>query len=272
MTRSWGRVTTSVLMVSLMCVLAVGQAYASDDSEAGRGARGDRDVVETPSRILGDSQKPGRGDDACRSGALALTVDGGPNPEVTRPLVQVLQRLDLPATFFVVGRQVERFPAYVRRLDRLGYGIGNHTFTHSDMATMTRAQIDSEISATADALGRAGVRPSRYFRFPFGSRTPQVERYVTSLGYTVAGWTVKSRDLPSSSSAEIVDRVMRQLRARAGQGADKSSILLTHDSKPHSVLTVRAMPRIVRGARALGYCFSSLRDDGGTLAKAVAGP
>lgn len=198
---------------------------------------------------------------ACRAGYLALTFDGGPRPKVTEPLVKSLLRLDVPATFLMVGHMVDANPEIAAMVADAGFTIGNHSYTHRDMRNMSAGQINREIDYTAAALRRAGVRPSRYFRFPLGSRTPRVERQVIAKGYTVTGWNVESNDIPSRTSAEIVDRVLKKLASVRRV----SNILLLHDSKAKSTLTVKAVPTIVRQARRLGYCLSSLHDDGGSL-------
>jgi peptidoglycan/xylan/chitin deacetylase (PgdA/CDA1 family) len=103
---------------------------------------------------------------------VALTFDDGPDPTWTPRIAAELRRLHAPATFFVVGSEVVRHPAIVRRLYAQGFELGNHTFTHADLAAVPRWRVSLEIGATDNAIaGAVGVHP-RLLRLPY-SATPE---------------------------------------------------------------------------------------------------
>ncbi|MDQ2939012.1 MAG: polysaccharide deacetylase family protein, partial [Actinomycetota bacterium] len=102
---------------------------------------------------------------------IALSFDDGPDPRWTPRIAQALLRLHVPATFFVVGDHVIRHPGIVDDLVRDGFEVGNHTFTHSDLADLPSWQRNLQVSLTESAVaGAAGVRP-RFLRPPY-SATP----------------------------------------------------------------------------------------------------
>ena len=100
---------------------------------------------------------------------IALTFDDGPDPHWTPKIASALERLHVPATFFVVGSEVVRHPDLVRQLHRAGFELGNHTFTHADVSTLPGWERNLQVSLTDNALaGTVGVRP-RLFRPPYSS-------------------------------------------------------------------------------------------------------
>ena len=100
---------------------------------------------------------------------IALTFDDGPSPRWTPRIAAALTRLHVPATFFVVGSEVVRHPDVVRRLHREGFELGNHTFTHGDVAALPGWEQRLQIGLTDNALaGTVGIRP-RLFRPPYSS-------------------------------------------------------------------------------------------------------
>ena len=124
---------------------------------------------------------------------IALTFDDGPDPRWTPRIAATLRRLDVPATFFVVGSQVVRHPGIVRRLRAQGFELGNHTFTHSDLAALPAWERNLQIGLTENALaGTVAVRP-RLIRPPYSSVpavvTPRQHRALEGLarrGYVIA--------------------------------------------------------------------------------------
>src|SRR2546425_7421681 len=103
---------------------------------------------------------------------LALTFDDGPDPRWTPRIAATLRRLGVPATFFMVGEHVVRYPGLVARLQDEGFEIGDHTFNHVDLTTIPGWERKLQVSITDTAItGAAGIRP-RFFRPPF-SGDPQ---------------------------------------------------------------------------------------------------
>jgi len=185
---------------------------------------------------------------------IALTFDDGPDPKWTPRVIAVLRRARVPATFFVVGAQAVRNPDLIRTLHRDGFELGNHTFTHVDLAGVPVWERRLQISSTESALtGLVGLRP-RLVRPPYSS-TPEA---VTALeagiyadiarrGYLIALSDFDGRDWTRPGTEEI-------LRAITPKG-DTGGIVLLHDAGGDRSETVAALTRLIPRLRARGFRF-----------------
>ncbi|QZY27701.1 polysaccharide deacetylase family protein [Nocardioides coralli] len=191
----------------------------------------------------------------CRSGYVALTFDDGPAGPTDR-LVRILRRAGVPATFFMVGQRVAAAPATARRVERAGFLVANHTWAHADMRTQSAAEVAQTLRATQRALRRAGTHPTRLMRPPYGALDDTALRAIHASGYVPVLWTVDSRDWAGGTAAQIANRILAGLRPNA------QNIVLQHDGVGHSPTSVAAVPRVIRGARARGYCFTALDERG----------
>jgi peptidoglycan/xylan/chitin deacetylase (PgdA/CDA1 family)/sulfur carrier protein ThiS len=180
-------------------------------------------------------------------GQVALTFDDGPWPVQTRQVVHILGRMHVPATFFMVGYLVERYPGIVRLVRDAGMRIGDHSWDHPvdpALADLTVAQVAEEIGKTADALAALGLEATM-FRPPGGSYDEAVLREVEREHMRLVTWSVDPRDWnPHTSVREIVHRVLRAVAP--------GSIILLHDGGGDRGRTIRALPRIIRGIRRMG--------------------
>src|SRR6266571_3793638 len=191
----------------------------------------------------------GRGPGAGR--VAYLTFDDGPNPGATEPILDTLAGLGVPASFFMVGEHVRRFPGIARRVVAAGHEVGNHTLRHPKLHFRGPRRIDAELTGAHAVIANATGRAPRSFRAPHGYRNPFVTRSARRLGYTVFGWTFGVWDSdPRVSAAEIRRRVARKLRPGA--------IILLHDGDGYDPAgdrrrTAEALPGIIADARvALG--------------------
>src|SRR5262249_28463562 len=114
----------------------------------------------------------------------ALTFDDGPNPEVTPRLLSLLERHNVPATFFLLAKYVRAYPDLAREISARKHRIGNHTYTHPSLVFMTRAQIQDELKRCEDALFSATGRRSDRVRPPFGFRGPQFDSAARQMGFS----------------------------------------------------------------------------------------
>src|ERR1039457_1000625 len=117
-----------------------------------------------------------------RPGELALTFDDGPNPVWTPRLLDLLASHDVRATFFLVGSHAQAQSALVRQIVAAGHLIGNHSWSHPNLALSSARRINEELSRTGQALEQIAGAPIRYFRPPFGARRPEVLRAARRLG------------------------------------------------------------------------------------------
>ena len=141
--------------------------------------------------------------------AVALTFDDGPHPEDTPPLLDLLARHKAKATFFVVGKSVRRHPELVERLAAEGHALGNHTWDHLSLPSLTGRFRRAQLAWTEEALG---ARSSRLFRPPYGEQTPASRLAPLRLGLDVVCWDVIAEDW-RDDPAEAIDRGHDRVRS-----------------------------------------------------------
>ncbi len=164
---------------------------------------------------------------------VAITIDDGPDPDVTPAVLDVLDAHHAVATFFCIGAQVQRHPALAREIVRRGHAIGNHSQHHRHhFSLMAPAQIRREIGAAQDSIAQAtGVAPA-WFRAPAGLRNVFLDPVLHELGLRLASWTRRGFDTRTGDAALVLRRLTRQLAA--------GDILLLHDH--HAALTPAGRP------------------------------
>ena len=190
-----------------------------------------------------------------RENVASITFDDGPNPVATPRILDILKRQDVHATFFVLGRHADRWPALVRRMADEGHQLGNHGYHHRKLHRRTPGYVRDDLARGADAIERAsGVRPA-HFRAPHGFRSPWVTPIARALGERTVGWSLGVWDSARPGADEIVRRALDGMRA--------GSILLLHDGDGYDAdgdrtQTAEAMPRIIDGLRGRGVRFVTL--------------
>lgn len=190
--------------------------------------------------------------DAPRRGRLvALTFDDGPGPQTAEILAE-LQRLHAPATFFIVGSMAAARPDLVRAEARAGMQIGNHTWSHPPMPTLSRAAQRAQIESTNAILRRLTGRRPRFFRPP-NWRAGAITAHVVSREHMIGVLrTVDTRDWTLPGTAAIVRRA---LRVRPG------GIIAMHDAGGYTrAQTVAAVPPIVHGLRRMHLRLVTIGD------------
>jgi peptidoglycan/xylan/chitin deacetylase (PgdA/CDA1 family) len=186
---------------------------------------------------------------------IALTFDDGPKPGVTEPLLDALIQEHVPATFFLVGRQVTLHPALARKIAAAGMEIAKHSYTHPNLTTLTAEGVAREVMQAQAALEAATGEKPRFLRPPGGAWSNEVAQAVRHWGLTPCFWTV------DVYGAEIVgaQQVIQSALAKAHPGY----ILLLHNG---TMTTVQALPTILHTLRARGYSFVTISE----LARRVA--
>jgi peptidoglycan/xylan/chitin deacetylase (PgdA/CDA1 family) len=175
---------------------------------------------------------------------LALTFDDGPGPYTLR-LLSVLRRLHTPATFFEVGVGLQYFHAGTSAIVKLGYPIGDHTWSHPDMARLSRAQQQAELLQQARAIGRYGAPFPRMFRPPYGDWNATTLQLLHKDHMLMVLWSLDTDDWQLPGVHTIVARVL--------SGAEPGSIVLMHDAGGNRSETIAALPMVIRGLRRRGY-------------------
>ncbi|RQD76097.1 MAG: hypothetical protein D5R97_04975 [Candidatus Syntrophonatronum acetioxidans] len=221
-------------------------------------------------RELQDLKDPDPGTPPPAHGEVAyLTFDDGPSPQ-TEDVLDILKDYQVPATFFVIGRDNPFGHRMYRRIVEEGHALGNHTYSHDYSRIYQSPQAFMEdFYRLEELLARvAGVRPD-IMRFPGGSRSASaletagydvIGDIIPKLqeeGYTYFDWNVTSGDsaTPPPDKDQIVENVLGGARGR------RDIVVLFHDS-PGKEATVEALPEIIEGLKDMGYSFQVLKKDG----------
>ena len=165
------------------------------------------------------------GSTLCRTNSprkLAITFDDGPNPAVTPQLLDLLDRYQAKATFFVIGPFVRECPDLVKETAARGHVVGNHTESHQNLFKLGPAQITVELRLCHHAIANAIGAPAKWFRPPYGFRNPWVIPTAQSLGCKTAMWTLIPGDW-LDRPAEWLIRRMQPIAAHAQRNAGQNS-------------------------------------------------
>ena len=179
-------------------------------------------ALSPASRIFGESLVAPN-----RPGEIALTFDDGPNPAWTPRLLDALASYSVRATFFLVGSYAQSEPALVRRIATSGHLIGNHSWSHPNLALTQSSRVEEELTQTSRTLEQISSKPVRFFRPPFGARRPIVLRTARSLGMTPVLWNAMTSDW-SNPSAESIARHLIHSIDRAELSGSAANVVL-HD-------------------------------------------
>src|ERR1700682_1998779 len=193
---------------------------------------------------------------------LAMTFDDGPDPAWTPKILDILKREHVPGTFFLIGLQAENFSGLTQRVYREGHEIGNHTFTHPDISSISNGYMKVELNLPEQLFAsRLGIR-TIMFRPPYSvDAEPDTEDQVRpleltqSMGYITIGNKIDPkdwRDNPRHSADQIAADVLAHLPPCAASDIHCGNIILLHDGGGDREQTVLALPKIIEGVREKG--------------------
>jgi peptidoglycan/xylan/chitin deacetylase (PgdA/CDA1 family) len=185
-----------------------------------------------------------------RPGELALTFDDGPNPAWTPRLLEILVSHDVRATFFLLGSRAHAEPALVRQIVAAGHLIGNHSWSHPNLAIAPASRIQQELSRTSQTLEQITGTPVRFFRPPFGARRPEVLRIARRLGMVPVMWNAMTSDWKDPSANAIASRLTRAIDNLARQG--RAANIVLHDGS-HQTPAANRAPSIAAAARLITH-------------------
>jgi peptidoglycan-N-acetylglucosamine deacetylase len=178
---------------------------------------------------------------------LALTVDDGPDPVITPRILDILRLHKARATFFVLGRQAERYPELLARMRAEGHAIGNHTYSHVLHPGSAQARLEQD--RTEKIIRMATGTTPVLFRPPGGDLHGANTREALRRGRTVVRWTISTADTATSSPAIIANNVIHT--------PNPGDIVLMHDSSSKAA-TALALPRILSELEAKGWQFVTI--------------
>ncbi len=193
-----------------------------------------------------------------RSGrkAVALTFDDGPDPLTTPALLKLLSARRTPATFFVSGCKVAKYPRLVEAIVRSGHTVGNHSYHHDPLVFFKGdGAVRHEIESTQQALKRLGVVP-RVYRPPVGIVGPGLQRPLHEAGLRVVNFSCRAFDRGNKRIDAMAARILKRVQA--------DDIILLHDIMPRGEafrrIWVREMERLLRGLEAKGLAVVPLEE------------
>ncbi|GJH29200.1 polysaccharide deacetylase family protein [Caballeronia novacaledonica] len=190
--------------------------------------------------------------------SIAITIDDGPDPDVTPRVLDLLDAHRARATFFCIGERAREHPRIVEAIVARGHAVENHSQRHRhNFSLMGPGAMRREIDAAQTTLGDiAGVRPL-FFRAPAGLRNPFLEPVLCGLGLHLASWTRRGFDTRTGDAALVARRLLDGFAAR--------DILLVHDGHAardvHGVpVVLAALDTVLRAAANCGLATVTLRD------------
>lgn len=182
---------------------------------------------------------------------IAMTFDDGPSGANTPRLLDLAAKKHIKLTFFLIGQNAARYPQLVQRELAEGHQVGNHSYTHPDLAKMSDDAVRAEIQKTQDAIINASGYKPIVMRPPYGALTARQRLWVANdFGFKIILWDVDPLDWKGPPTAEVIAQ-------RIIAGTRPGSIILSHDIHPH---TVDAMPEVFDTLLAKGYKFVTVSE------------
>ncbi|MGW9423434.1 polysaccharide deacetylase family protein [Streptomyces koyangensis] len=175
---------------------------------------------------------------------IALTFDGGPGKD-TPELLDLLQREEVPATFFLLGKKhIEKYPETVRRIAEEGHEVANHTWNHPRLTEIEPDEIREELTRTQKEIARLTGSEPTLMRPPQGRTDDTVSEISKELGVSQVLWSTTAKDYSTNDSELITERTLDQ--------AGRDGVILLHDIYQG---TVPAVPGIIHALKKDGYTF-----------------
>lgn len=161
---------------------------------------------------------------------IALTFDDGPS-EFTLEVLELLKKHNAKATFFCIGKNIEKHPEVLQKVIDEGHLVGNHSYSHSKFFDFyTEPTIRQELQKTDALLEKFTSKKINFFRPPYGVTTPSIGRALKSTGHKTIGWNIRSLDGGTTNVELILNRIIKRV--------SPGGIVLLHDTGSHSVLVL----------------------------------
>ena len=158
---------------------------------------------------------------------IAVTFDDGPTP-YTEKVLELLEQYNAKATFFCIGRQIDKYPEIVKEIIDNGHTAGNHTYNHaSDIGLYAKKRMIEEITSANAIIKKATGKEALLFRPPYGITNPNIAAAVRQTGHHVIGWNIRSLDAVLTDEEHILSRIKNNLAP--------GSIILLHDTSQKTV-------------------------------------
>ena len=183
---------------------------------------------------------------------VALTVDDGPDPRFTPKILDILKENNVHATFFVVGRQLEKHPDIGKRLVKEGNEVGNHTYSHPALTSEDANQVVNEIIKGSEVIQNVLDTKTKYFRAPKGLFNKDVIKVANGQGEIVMMWSITLEHCNTPTPHDMAMRII-----------DKTTpgcIILMHDGRLDRTRSIEALPILIKGLQEKGYKFVTVSE------------
>lgn len=169
-----------------------------------------------------------------KANEIAITFDDGPHPEFTPKVLDLLNKYNAKATFFCIGKYIEKHPEIVKTILDQGHTIGNHTYSHENSFGFYKtAKVVKDLEKTNEIITKHFSLTPQLFRPAFGVTNPRIARAVKYLRFTSIGWNIRSLDTTKRSEKVILNRIVPKV--------SKGDVILLHDTSEKTVIVLEQL-------------------------------
>ncbi len=182
---------------------------------------------------------------------IYLTFDDGPHPEATQSVIEVLDKNKIKATFFLIGKNIIKYPNLVSTLVSEGHTIANHSYSHNRVTSLFFSKLKNEVKNTDELLLSHSKSRVKLYRPPYGFFNWNTKKVATQLDYKVCMWTLLSGDFLGWNKDKIIDYTINNIT--------NGSIIVFHDNEKTKNEISQTLQEIIPRLVDMGYKFSTLK-------------
>lgn len=180
---------------------------------------------------------------------VAITINTGYGKQFTDEILDVLEKENVTATFFVIGSWIDKYSDSIKNINKLGHEIGNNSYSYPHFTKISKEQIEQEVISTENKINEITNNNTKLFRPPFGDYSSNIVKKVSEMGYTSIMWDVDSLDWGNKSEKEISEIILKQVA--------NGSIMLFHNNFEK---TPGALKIAIEELKIRGYKFIKVSD------------
>lgn len=170
----------------------------------------------------------------CKEKKVAITFDDGPHEKFTPEVLQVLKKYQAKATFFCIGKQIEKSPNIIERIIKEGHTIGNHSYSHSKFnGFFSTKKVTEEIEATNDLVESIIGKKMNLFRPPFGVTNSAIAKAVRNTKHKVIGWNIRPFDTVQKNEQIVINKIKK--------GISPGAVILLHDTNHRTPIVLEQL-------------------------------
>lgn len=181
-----------------------------------------------------------------RGKQIALTFDDGPAAH-TEQILDCLHREDVPATFFLIGKNIAGKEQLLERMKAEGHSIGNHSFDHGfHFDWQSAAKMQDELERTNEAIEAVTGTAVKLFRPPYGVTNPNLAKAIRNSGMKSIGWNLRSMDTVAKDPQALLDKILKKVKS--------GDIILLHD---RCAITANILPELIAALKKRDFSFTT---------------